>query len=173
MADPVEELEKWRQSPGFVGVKLHPHWHQWNIEAALPIARRCEELRIPILIHLGFGDYGRWQVLTGACPKLKMIFAHAGMPHFGRMWDDVRKNRNLHIDLSSPYLAEWLVRKAVAAVGPERSLYGTDAPYGFPDAAETYDYQHIKGWVYRLDVRDADVDLIMGDTVEALLADHR
>ena len=173
MANPVEELEKWRQVAGFVGVKLHPHWHRWAIEDALPIAKRCEQLRIPILIHLGFGDYGRWQVLTDRCPKLRLIFAHAGMPHFGRMWDDVRRNPNLHIDLSSPYLSERLVRRAVAAVGPERALYGTDAPYGFPDAADTYDYLHIKGWVYRLDCRDAEVDRIMGDTVEELLSGHR
>jgi hypothetical protein len=37
----------------------------------------------------------------------------------------------LHVDLSSPYLDEPLARAAVAAMGPERCLYGTDSPYGF------------------------------------------
>jgi predicted TIM-barrel fold metal-dependent hydrolase len=171
MADPLAELERWRAQPGFVGVKLHPHWHGWPIEAALPIARRCEELRLPILIHLGFGEKGRWGVLTAACPKLRLVFAHAGMPHWGRMWRDVAKNKHLHVDVSSPYLSERVVRHAVAAVGPERALYGTDAPYGFPEADHSYDYGHIRGWVERLRVPAGKIDRILGDNVAELLGD--
>ena len=44
----LDELEHWRATPGFLGVKLHPHWHGWDIHAALPIARRCEELGLSI-----------------------------------------------------------------------------------------------------------------------------
>ncbi len=171
--DQIEELERWRQTPGFVGVKLHPHWHDYPIIDALPIARRCEDLGLPILIHLGFGDRGEWLRLTGACPKLKLLFAHGGMPHFQRMWDDVRANPNLQVDLSSPYLSEALVRRAVKAIGPHRALYGTDAPYGFHADDDTYDYSHIKGWVERLPIAAADVDRVFGDNVEALLAGHR
>jgi uncharacterized protein len=49
LSDHLEELERWRIIPGFVGVKLHSHWHDWPIEDALPIARRCEQLKLPIL----------------------------------------------------------------------------------------------------------------------------
>jgi uncharacterized protein len=169
MERPLEELERWRQQPGFVGVKLHPHWHGWPIEAALPIARRCEELRLPILIHLGFGDRGRWATLTDACPRLRILFAHAGIPHYQRMWPEVRASKNLYLDVSSPYLSERLVRAAVAAVGPERIVYGTDAPYGFDDGG-SYDYGAIRGWVERLPVPAGKIDLILGDTTAALLA---
>jgi len=171
--DPLDELERWRQVPGFVGVKLHPHWHGYPLRDALPIARRCEQLRMPILVHLGFGDRGRWQELTDACPKLRLLFAHAGMPHFGRMWPAIRDNPNLHVDLSSPYLNERLVRRAVKVVGPHRALYGTDAPYGFHEADHSYDYGHIKGWVHRLPERAGDIDRVLGDNVVALLSEHR
>jgi predicted TIM-barrel fold metal-dependent hydrolase len=173
MDDPAEELERWRAQPGFIGVKLHPYWHRWPIEAALPIARRCEELRLPVLIHLGFGASGRWQVLVDACPKLRLIFAHAGMPWFGAMWDAIRDNPDLRLDLSSPYLDERLVRRAVAAVGPERALYGTDAPYGFESADHSYDYSHILRWIGRLPCRAAALERIAGDNARELLAGAR
>jgi predicted TIM-barrel fold metal-dependent hydrolase len=171
--DQLEELERWRQVPGFVGVKLHPHWHRYHLGEALPIARRCEELELPILVHLGFAEHGTWPLLTERCPRLKLIFAHAGMPHFSRMWKQVAANEKLHIDVSSPYLSERLVRKAVAAVGPQRVLYGTDAPYGFHTADSSYDYTAIKGWVERLPCRAGAIDGIFGDNVLRLLAEQR
>lgn len=171
--DPLEELEQWRQVPGFVGIKLHPHWHGWRIEEAFAIAARCEELRLPILIHLGFGDRGRWQLLTDRYPKLRLIFAHAGIPHFVRMWSDIRKNRNLAVDLSGPFLSERLVRRAIEELGPEHALFGTDAPYGFHEADRSYDYGRIKQWIERLPVRAAGIDRILGDNVAELLAEQR
>ena len=192
----LDELERWRHVPGFVGVKLHPHWHGWPIADAIPIGRRCEELGLPVLIHLGFGERGRWRVLADACPRLRIVFAHAAIPHFDRIWGDIRDDRRLWLDVSSPYLDEALARDAVRAVGPERVLYGTDAPYGFhddaADAAESgprasglglrvgddpsgaqdcgYDYGAIRGWVERLPVRAEAIDRVLGGNVERLLA---
>ena len=54
-----------------------------------------------------------------------------------------------------------------------KTLYGTDAPYGFHQPDHSYDYNHIKGWVERLPCRAADVDRIFGDNVEELLGDAR
>lgn len=165
----IHELERWRHVPGFIGVKLHPHWHGWPVEDALPIARRCEELDLPILIHLGFARRGDWQVLADACPRLRLIFAHAGIPHYDRMWGAIRDDDRLFLDVSSPYLDEALVRDAVRAVGPARVLYGTDAPYGFHDEGGGYDYGAIRGWVERLPVPARDVERVLGGNVERLL----
>lgn len=165
----VSELERWRHVPGFVGVKLHPHWHGWPVEDALPIAKRCEALGLPILIHLGFARRGDWRVLADACPKLKLIFAHAGIPHYDRMWGAIRDDPRLFLDVSSPYLDEALVRDAVRAVGPARVLYGTDAPYGFHGDDGGYDYGAIRGWVERLPVASRDVERVLGDNVLQLL----
>jgi predicted TIM-barrel fold metal-dependent hydrolase len=171
--DGPEDVDRWREIPGFVGVKLHPHWHGWPIAGALPIARRCEELGLPILIHLGFGERGAWRVLADRCPKLRMMFAHCGMPHWDRMWHEIRDEKRLWVDVSSPYLDEDLVRDAVAVLGPDRVVYGTDAPYGFHADDGSYDYGEIKGWVERLPVASAGVDKILGDNVRELLADGR
>ena len=169
----LAELERWRHLPAFVGVKLHPHWHGWPIVDALPIAVRCEELGLPILIHLGFGERGRWRVLADACPRLRLIFAHAGIPHYDRMWGAIRDDRRLWIDVSSPYLDEALVRDAVRAVGPDRVLYGPDAPYGFHGDDGGSDYGAIRGWVERLPVASGAIDRVLGDNVVRLLARER
>jgi len=167
--DPVDELERWRGLPGMVGVKLHPHWHRYPVADALPIARRCEELGLPVLIHLGFADGGDWKLIADACPRLKMVFAHAGIPHYDRMWGLIRDRPGLHIDVSSPYLSERLVRDAGAAVGPGRVMYGTDAPYGFPEPDHSYDYGAIKGWVERLPLAAGEVDRVLGGNVLDML----
>jgi predicted TIM-barrel fold metal-dependent hydrolase len=171
--DPVEELEKWRHRPGMIGVKLHPFWHRYPVRELIPIARRCEELKLPVLIHLGDRDRGDWKVLTDAAPQLRIIFAHAGMPHFQRMWDEVRLRPNLYVDLSSPYLSENLIRDAVAALGPRRALYGTDAPYGFPEPDHSYSYTRIKRWVERLPGRAEEIDRMLGGNVAELLSYSR
>ncbi|HUQ07990.1 MAG TPA: amidohydrolase family protein [Kofleriaceae bacterium] len=169
----VDELERWRHVPGFIGVKLHPHWHGWRAEEALPIATRCEELGLPILIHLGFAKKGDWRIIADACPRLTMIFAHAGMPHFDRMWGAIRDYPNLYVDVSSPYLDEALARDAVKAVGAERALFGTDAPYGFHDPEDhSYDYGAIRGWVERLPLGAKEIDSVLGGNVERLLYDR-
>lgn len=168
----LDELEEWRAVPGYMGVKLHPHWHGWEIDEAAPIFRRCEELRLPVLIHLGFGKKGDWQKIADRFPKLRVLFAHAGMPHFQRLWRKMGDYPNLRIDLSSPYLNEALARRAVAAIGPERALYGTDAPYGFHDDHDpnSYPYGHIKGWIERLPVGSGDIDRVLGVNANELLA---
>lgn len=173
MEDPVEELEKWRQVPGFVGVKLHPHWHGYPIDEVFPIAARCEELSLPILIHLGFDQRGEWRRMTARYPRLRVIFAHAGMPHFARMWDHIKDNANVWVDVSSPYLSERLVRRAVLVLGPDRVMYGTDAPYGIHAHDHSYDYGAIKRWVERLPCRSADIDRMLGQNVDRLLGEAR
>jgi uncharacterized protein len=171
--DGPEDIDRWRETPGFVGVKLHPHWHGWPIAGALPIAQRCEELGLPILIHLGFAERGAWQVLTERCPKLRVLFAHCGMPHFDRMWREIKDDPRLWVDVSSPYLDEALVRDAVKVLGPDRVCYGTDAPYGFHTDDGGYDYNAIKGWVERLPESARGVEKILGDNVRELLAGGR
>ena len=165
----LDELERWRGVPGMIGVKLHQHWHGWPLVDAIPIARRCEELGLPVLLHLGFGDRGDWRVLTAAAPRLRLIFAHAGIPHYDRIWGAIRADRHLALDVSSPYLDEALVRDAVAAVGPERVLYGTDAPYGFHDPDGGYDYGAIRGWVERLRLPARDIDRVLSGNALTLL----
>ncbi|MFT7623170.1 MAG: putative TIM-barrel fold metal-dependent hydrolase [Myxococcota bacterium] len=165
----LESLERWRAVPGMIGIKLHPHWHDYKTEILGPLLGRAEELGLPILIHLGFRKRGDFRHLCDAYPRLKVIAAHAGFPFYKALWAEVPRYHNLHVDLSSPYIDEKLARSAVAALGPRRCLYGTDSPYGFECDDHSYNYRHIRGWIDRLPIADAERDAIFGGNFQSLL----
>lgn len=165
----LDELDRWRSVTGMIGIKLHPHWHDYRTEQLFPLLARAEELGLPVLIHLGFGKRGDFRAICAKYPRLTLISAHAGFPFYQDLWVHHRECPNLHVDLSSPYLDEGLARAAVAAMGPERCLYGTDAPYGFHDDAGSYDYNAIKGWVERLPISSAKREAVFGENFLALL----
>jgi predicted TIM-barrel fold metal-dependent hydrolase len=61
------------------------------------------------------------------------------------------------------------VRAAVKALGPERCLFGTDAPYGFHEPDGSYDYGEILGWVERLPISAAAREKVLfGNALELL-----
>lgn len=166
----LDDLERWRAVPGMIGVKLHPHWHDYRTEILTPLLRRVEELGLPVMIHLGFGKRGDFRAICGAFPRLTVISAHAGIPFFDDLWACKDAYPNLHVDLSSPYLDERLARAAVAAMGPERCLYGTDSPYGFHEADGSYDYGEIKRWVERLPITSGERERIFAGNFQQLVS---
>ncbi|TNE85033.1 MAG: amidohydrolase [Deltaproteobacteria bacterium] len=168
--DVLDTLERWRHEPGMIGVKLHPHWHDWELERAWPLLARCEELGLPVLIHFGFGPRGDFREMCERFPRLTVISAHAGFPFFQALWKHADRYPNLHVDLSSPYLSERLVRATVARMGAHRCLYGSDAPYGFHEDDGSYDYREILGWVGRLNVSSTELDGILGARFAELTA---
>jgi uncharacterized protein len=172
-ADPnaLDELERWRQAPGMIGIKLHPHWHDYRTELLRPILRRAEELKLPALIHLGFGARGDFRAICERFPRLRVISAHAGFPFYQDLWRYRGDCPNLYVDLSSPYIDERLARGAVEAMGPERCLYGTDAPYGFHEGDGSYDYKQILGWVERMPVSSEKQEGVLGANFLSILAD--
>ncbi len=166
----LDELERWRAVPGMIGIKLHPHWHDYRTEILGPVLRRAEELGLPVLIHLGFRKRGDFRAICREHPRLKVVSAHAGFPFYQDLWAYRGECPNLYVDLSSPYIDEALARAAVQAMGPDRCLYGTDAPYGFHGEDGTYDYGEIRRWVERLPVSSAMRDRIFGGNFEAIVA---
>jgi uncharacterized protein len=166
----LDELERFRATRGMVGVKLHPHWHDYRTDLLTPLLRRIEELGLPVLIHLGFGRRGDFRAICERFPRLLVISAHAGFPFYKDLWAYRGAYPNLHVDLSSPYVDERLARAAVEAMGPERCLYGTDSPYGFHDADGSYDYGEIKGWVERMPVSSAAQERILGGRFQEILS---
>lgn len=158
-ANVLDDLEKWRSYSGMIGVKLHPHWHDYTTDLLFPLFERMQQLGLPALIHLGFGKRGDYRAIAEKFPRLKMIAAHAGFPFYQDMWNFARQH-NIYVDLSSPYIDENLARAAVKVMGAERCLYGTDAPYGFADENHSYDYTAIRGWVERMPVSPAQKEAI-------------
>jgi uncharacterized protein len=149
--DQVSELEKYKDNPGFIGVKAHPFWHRFPPEELMPVAERLAKLNKPLLLHMGFGQDGDFESLLEKVPNLKLILAHAGFPDYADTWKRILQRKNVYLDLSqTSYTGEKATRDAVDYLGVDRLLYGTDGPYGFHGADHRYDYGFIKRRLERL-----------------------
>lgn len=157
MQDPLGVLEDCCARFDVKGVKTHAWFHEFHVlENLLPLARCCRDRSLPLLIHLaGTPGTRGLESLLDACPGLKLILAHAGIPFFPRIWRLLDRYPDLYMDLSGPYLDAKLVREAVRAVGSRRLLFGTDAPYGLR-TEEGHTYQPMLDWVRGLDIPDPE-----------------
>ncbi len=149
--DQIQELNKWKDRPGFIGVKAHPFWHRYKPIELLPIAVELEKMGKPLLIHAGFDEHGDYDALLKKVPDLKLILAHAGFPLYSDAWGKIKNNTNIYVDLSqSSYLNEKTTRQAVELLGAEKCLFGTDGPYGHHEDDGLFDYGFIKKRIEKL-----------------------
>jgi predicted TIM-barrel fold metal-dependent hydrolase len=106
---------------------LHPWLHDYRLTDALPLIKRCESGGLPVLVHLGLGPAEDVEAVLDACPRVKLILAHGGIPHFERLWRLPR----VRFDIALPALvSRSTVRRLLDVVGPDRVLFGSDAPVG-------------------------------------------
>ena len=168
--DPIEEIEKWSSRPGMVGVKAHPFWNRYPISSLDGVAAWCEEHGYPLLIHLGCREgSGDYQRLPERYPGLKVLYAHAGIPYYQKLWAYIKDKDNVYIDVSSPYLNQDLMRKAVDFLGADKCLYGTDGPYGHQSPGGDYDYGLIKGWVEALPLSDQEFEKVFNTNFQEII----
>ena len=164
LEDAVAAMEKGLDSQGWIGIKCHPYWHRYPVKQLDDAAAFCVARNLPLLLHLGGNkENGDFRHLPERHPKLKLVYAHAGVPFYKKLWAYIRDKKNVYIDLSSPYLDEPLRRAAVAAVGPEKCFYGTDGPFGYPSPEDhIYDHGAILTEINRLPVSAEDKEKIKG-----------
>ena len=162
--DAVAKLESGFSSTGWIGVKCHPFWHRYPVRDLDAAAAWCVEKKVPLLLHLGGKpDNGDFRYLPERHSDLNLIYAHAGVPYYGKLWPYVKEKKNVYIDLSSPYLDEPLRRAAVEGVGPGKCLYGTDGPFGYPAPGDhKYDHGAILAEIERFPLSMAEKERILG-----------
>ena len=169
--DPVAEVERWSAHPGMVGIKAVPFWHMYPVSELDGAAAWCREHGYPMLLHLGCregsGDFRR---LPERYPGLKIIYAHAGIPHFRKLWSYVKDKEGAYVDLSGPgYLDKKFIGEAVAFLGADKCLYGTDGPYGEQNPGEDFDYGARKGWIETLPLSDSELERIFSGNFQSIL----
>jgi predicted TIM-barrel fold metal-dependent hydrolase len=167
----MEIFEKGIEEQKMVGVKCQAWWHRIDIASGLlPVARRCEEKGLPLLVHLGGGrQTGNYEVLLDNCPRLKLILAHVAIPHFQKAWKVIKEAKNCFVDISGSYINAFLVRKAVKALGPDKVIFGSDAPIPLRCKGGGYSYELILRWTRELPISDSDKDKILHKNLERLL----
>jgi uncharacterized protein len=156
----VEEIELYLNKPGFIGVKAHPFMHKYSIKALDPAASICESKGIPLIIHLS-SEPDSYKYLPENYPNLKLIYAHAGLPFWKKLWKYVKEQPNVFVDTSSDYLNSSIVKLAVESLGYRKVLYGCDGPYGMKKFNE-YDYSAKKSWIDSLQIPDNQKEYIFG-----------
>ena len=168
---PVEEAERRFRNPGWIGVKAHPFWHRYPVAALDDVAPLCQERDKPMLVHLGAGaGRGDFRRLPKRFPRLKLVYAHAGIPWYGTLWDDAIRRENVFVDLSSPYLDKALRHRALRALGASRCLYGSDGPYGYPGRDGGYDHGAILRQISQAGLAAQDLDRVLGGNFNSLVA---
>jgi predicted TIM-barrel fold metal-dependent hydrolase len=157
-ADPIEETDRWTRLPGWIGVKSHPFWHRYAVAALDDVAAYCSEKNWPLLIHLGGDDErGDYRYLPERHPRLRVLYAHAGVPFYREVWDYAKSSDNVFLDLSSPaYVDQSMRLEIINTVGADKCLYGTDGPYDCPD------HGRILEEIRQLPLSDAEKERILG-----------
>lgn len=163
----LEEVEFYINRPGFIGVKAHPFMHKYSIRSLDLAAEICEAKGIPLLIHLS-SEKDSYKYLPENYPKLKLIYAHAGLPFWKELWQFAKDHPNVYVDSSSDYLTPSMVKKAVEALGYRKVLYGCDGPYGMKNFNQ-YDYSAKKSWVESLQITDNQKEFILGKNFLGLI----
>src|SRR6266852_2641377 len=124
--------------------------------------------------RLGAGaERGDFRRLPDRFPRLKVVYAHAGIHWYRALWADAARRDNVFVDLSSPYLDKALRYEALRALGAARCLYGSDGPYGYPTADGGYDHGAILGQIQRSGLAARDLDRVLGVNFVMLTASRR
>ncbi|WHZ03777.1 amidohydrolase family protein [Neobacillus sp. YX16] len=163
----MEEVELYLNKPGFIGVKAHPFMHEYSIKALDPVAAMCESKGVPMIIHLS-SEADSFKYLPDNYPNLKLIYAHAGLPFWKKLWNYVKDQPNVFVDTSSDYLTPSIVKKAVESLGYRKVLFGCDGPYGMKKFNE-YDYSSKRDWIDSLQIPDKQKEYILGKNFLGLI----
>jgi predicted TIM-barrel fold metal-dependent hydrolase len=130
----VSEIERSVTKLGLKGLKLHPLLHgaqMDNIELMGPIFDKCEKLGVPIIAHSGDSVFSlpiQFEEIARVFPKVTLIMAHAGfMQSVGQARRAAKRCPNIILDMCAGTSVD--ITDAVAEIGPERVVMGSDSPF--------------------------------------------
>jgi predicted TIM-barrel fold metal-dependent hydrolase len=135
----LEETVRLLDDPHFLGVKLHPllDGYHPNDPAIHPLMEILAERDLPVLIHCGHPIFTLpWSIeeLIVHFPEAKVILGHMGhgnIIYINGAIDVAARHPNVYLETSGMPM-HTKIAEAVERVGPERVLYGSDAPFHHP-----------------------------------------
>lgn len=101
-----------------------------------PLWAKAEERRVPVVVHAGHGMSGQTEPheldpidrVATAHPELRLVIAHAGLPHIHAALDLLERHPALHADLTSARGWQYLFPVERVEALHERLLFGSDCP---------------------------------------------
>lgn len=132
LAHSEQQLRRYLDAPGMLGVKVHGEWSGTltTAPAMTDLFALLAQFGRPVKIHnAGAGWDEALGVIARRHPRLPIIIAHAGLGtpsvEGARL---AASNDNVYLEMSSSFAHLPTVREAVAIAGPDRLLWGSDAP---------------------------------------------
>jgi predicted TIM-barrel fold metal-dependent hydrolase len=134
------QAEALLKTPRCVGIKIHPELHKYPIkEQGRKIFEFAARQGAVVLSHSGedLSSPAEFVPFANDFPGVKLILAHIGWSRDGNMTRQVKavqmsRHGNIFADTSSSMsITSNLIEWAVAEIGPERILFGTDTPLYF------------------------------------------
>lgn len=137
--DCAAEAAEYLDHPKFLGVKMHPllDGYHPNDPIVHPVARELVERGMPTLIHCGHPIFTLpWSIeeLAVEFPELRVVLGHMGhgnIVYINGAIDVAERNPNVYLETSGMPMHS-KIRTACERVGPERVMYGSDAPFHDP-----------------------------------------
>jgi predicted TIM-barrel fold metal-dependent hydrolase len=146
MPGAVDETRRLLDEPGsrFRGVKLHPLLDGYHPDDPIvhPIVELLIERGLPALIHCGHPIFTLpWSIeeLIRRYPTARIVLGHMGhgnIVYINAAIDVAARNPNVFLETSGMPMHS-KIREAVERVGPDRVLYGSDAPFHHPSVELT------------------------------------
>jgi uncharacterized protein len=135
----AERAAEFLSHPKFLGVKLHPllDGYHPNDPSVHPLAELLVERRMPVLVHCGHPIFTLpWSIeeLAVEFPDLRVVLGHMGhgnIVYINGSIDVAERNPNVYLETSGMPMHS-KIRTAFERVGPERVMYGSDAPFHDP-----------------------------------------
>jgi predicted TIM-barrel fold metal-dependent hydrolase len=135
----LPEALRFLDDPRFLGVKLHPllDGYHPNDPAVHPLMEALVERDLPVLIHCGHPIFTLpWSIeeLIVNFPQAKVILGHMGhgnIIYINGAIDVAARHPHVYLETSGMPM-HTKIAEAVQRVGPERVLYGSDAPFHHP-----------------------------------------
>ena len=160
----LDEVRRCHEQYGFRGVKIYSHPEAPITEpGTAPLLALAAQLRMPVLAHTTPEECDR---LMEMVPDVPLVMAHmGGHPYAYGDWhraiDVASRHAKLLLDTASSQIDNGMIEAAVARLGPEKILFGTDMPLLDPHT------QLAKVRGARID--DRAKALILGGNLERLL----
>jgi len=124
------EIETYRQIPRFVGFKIHTSYSATGIgePRMADLFALLEEQGKPLLIHTwGAGAVRGLAGLAQRHPRLPIVIAHAGGDAWREAIEAARHTPSLYLDFAISSPERGRIERAIAALGPQRVMFGSDA----------------------------------------------
>lgn len=169
-AESVRNAERALDDYGLCGLKLHPWEERYAIThpSVEPVVEVARERGVPVWIHAGYPNVSHALSVRDVAqtfPDVAFVLTHTSQLDIsGRSGSDAlllaRETENTYFELSGVYRRD-LVETLVETIGPDRVLFGTNAPYFHP-AVE-------KSRVTGSELDEAEKRAVLGESAARLL----